>query len=173
MVRTVICGIGLTIVGGVMPDDVVVDEQPAISKPQVMASISIAVIIISFSSCAMMWGLFLSIYKSSLRIRNSCNGSFLLSGSSHAVLISGYFHRTLEIFRIQYPIPLKVRKYTNILLMMDLLLYMRADLLFPYTEDQIDEVAYNLENSEEIAEQIKENEIKIRFIEWDFFISRP
>jgi len=39
---------------------------------------------------------------------------------------------------------------------MDLLLYMRADLLFPCTEDQIDEVAYNLEKSEEIAELMKE-----------------
>ena len=156
MVRTVICGVGLTIVGGAMPDDVVVDVQPEISKPQAMTSISIAVIIMPFSNCAMIWGLFLSIYKSSLRIRNSCNGSFLLSGSSHAVLISGYFHRTLEIFRIQYPIPLKVRKYTNILLIMDLLLYMRADRLFRCTEDQIDEVAYNLEKSEEIAELMKE-----------------
>jgi len=39
---------------------------------------------------------------------------------------------------------------------MDLLLYVRADRLFSYTEDQIDEVAYNLENSEEIAELMKE-----------------
>jgi hypothetical protein len=40
--------------------------------------------------------------------------------------------------------------------MMDLLLYMRADLLFPHTEYQIDKAAFNLENSEEIAELMKE-----------------
>jgi len=40
--------------------------------------------------------------------------------------------------------------------MMDLLLHMIVDLLFPYTEHQIDGVAYNLENSEEIAELMKE-----------------